>query len=75
MATIDAVELLHDFTLNVEVRRVKQARVRLWIALHLARMAAWVGNMGLTKKQFVGVIVDDESLDTVGATEETHVNP
>jgi len=73
MATIDAVDLLHNFTLNIEVRRVRQANFRLWLALHIAHLAVWVGNFGLTEKQFVGVIVDNEGIETID--EVANVNP
>lgn len=59
---VDAVTILKDYTVEVEIRRVKQARFRLWLAFQIMRLAVWIGNMGLSKKEFVGVIVEDESI-------------
>jgi hypothetical protein len=57
---IDAQDLARrTITLNVDVRVVNLRRVkaRLWLAVQVCRLAAWVGGIGLQVNQSVGVIV------------------
>lgn len=56
---VDANETLRDFTIDVEVRVVhlRRVKLRLWLAVRLCHLAAWVGGMGLKVNQQVGVIV------------------
>lgn len=68
---IDAQDLARQsITLEVEVTVVNLWRVkaRLWLAVRLCRVAAWVGGIGLKVNQRVGVIVT-EGEATIGNKE------
>jgi uncharacterized membrane protein len=57
--TVDARDTLKRITINVEVRVVnlRWVKMRLWLAVRLCHLAAWVGGIGLKVNQQVGVIV------------------
>ncbi len=58
---VDANRVLRDFTIDVEVRVVNRrwVKLRLWLAVRLCHLAAWIGGMGLKVNQQVGVLVTD----------------
>lgn len=61
-----------SITMDVEVRitHFRSVKIRLWIAVQLCRLAAWIGGYGLKINQEVGVLVTDISserdIDTYG---------
>ena len=63
VVVIDAMEHVRTHVvLNVEVRIVnlRLVKMRLWIAVQICRLAAYVGGIGLKVNQEVGVIITDK---------------
>lgn len=52
-----------EFQVEVRVINVWQVKVRLWLAVQIVKLAAWVGGVGLKVNQQVGVIVEDKPDD------------
>lgn len=40
--TLDATKLAGELTLNVRLRRITEARVRIWVGMLLVRLAVWI---------------------------------
>lgn len=63
---VNAEDVLRQYTMTVEIRHMRRARVRVWIALRLARLAARIGNFGLQEHEAIGVLVTDKGLPQRG---------
>lgn len=50
--TIDAKDVLAQATLVVKMTRLKQWRVRVWIAMRLIALAAWVAWMDVEFEEY-----------------------
>lgn len=62
---IDADDLTKELTMVVEVKiiNVWRVRFRLFIALQLVKIAAWIGGYGLEINQEIGVLVTDNKIE------------
>lgn len=54
-----------EIQVEVRVINVRIVKIRLWLAVQICKLAAWVGGIGLKINQEVGVIVTnkDSELD------------
>lgn len=44
--SISAVDMMKNVTLEVTVTKGKQLAIRMWLGIHLIKLAAWVMNIG-----------------------------
>lgn len=45
--TLDATKIMRRATITVTLKRAREMRMRLWLAVKLIRLAAWVTGMGI----------------------------
>jgi hypothetical protein len=55
----DAVKLAHEVVVNVEIRRMRELRLRLYIAKQLFRLGCWIANLTLEENEVVGVLITE----------------
>jgi len=58
--SVDAVKLARRVVVEVEVRRIRELRLRLWVAKHVLRFGCWIGNMTLKENEVVGVLITEK---------------
>ena len=47
ITSVDVVEGMQNFVIRVNLKRVKELRLRTWIGRHLIVLAAWIMNCNL----------------------------
>lgn len=47
IAKVSAMDIMKDMTLEVKVYRVRELRIRLWLATRLVLLAAWIAGCGV----------------------------
>lgn len=40
--TVSALDAMKNITVEVRVKRVKEAKIRIWIGIRLIKLAAWI---------------------------------
>lgn len=50
MVSVDVVEAMRSATIQVELKRVREMHVRIWLALLFVRFAAWIMNCNIEFK-------------------------
>jgi hypothetical protein len=61
----DAQKLVREqmeMTVEIRIVNLRWVKIRLWIAVQLCRLAAWIGGYGLKINQEVGVIITDKDI-------------
>jgi len=58
--SVDAVKLAHDIVVEIEIRRIHELRLRLWVAKHILRFGCWIGNITLKENEVVGVLITEK---------------
>jgi hypothetical protein len=65
-ASVDAVGAMRETTITVHVRRVRELRLRVWLAVRLIALAAWVANSNfrIARELEEGESTDGDTGDT-----------
>lgn len=56
-AIIDARGALKHTRLVVEIRHMREYKIRIYLAVRIIRLAAWIAGVGLDEKHQIGVVV------------------